>query len=167
MKEWGAAIRAATAGLPEGTVVRVEPGRSIVATAGVTVYTVGTVKSIPGVRDYVAVDGGMSDNIRPMLYGSRYEVFDPLRTDAPRTHRATLVGKHCESGDVLIEDALLPDGVKVGDLLVVPVTGAYGHSMASNYNRVPRPAVVFADEGDAGLVVRRETYEDIDSRDVG
>jgi len=167
MKEWGAAIRAATAGLPEGTVVRVEPGRSIVATAGITVYTVGTVKSIPGVRDYVAVDGGMSDNIRPMLYGSRYEVFDPLRTDAPRTHRATLVGKHCESGDVLIEDALLPDGVKVGDLLVVPVTGAYGHSMASNYNRVPRPAVVFADEGDAGLVVRRETYEDIDSRDVG
>jgi diaminopimelate decarboxylase len=167
MKEWGAAIRSATASLPAGTVVRVEPGRSIVATAGITVYTVGTVKSIPGVRDYVAVDGGMSDNIRPMLYGSRYEVFDPDRADAERTHVATLVGKHCESGDVLIEDALLPEGVKVGDLLAVPVTGAYGHSMASNYNRLPRPAVVFADDGDAYLAVRRETYEDLDSRDLG
>ena len=167
MKEWGDAIRSATASLPAGTVVRVEPGRSIVATAGITVYTVGTVKSIPGVRDYVAVDGGMSDNIRPMLYGSRYEVFDPDRADADRTHVATLVGKHCESGDVLIEDALMPEGVKVGDLLVVPVTGAYGHSMASNYNRLPRPAVVFADDGDAYLAVRRETYEDLDSRDLG
>jgi diaminopimelate decarboxylase len=167
MKEWGDAIRSATSSLPAATVVRVEPGRSIVATAGITVYTVGTVKSIPGVREYVAVDGGMSDNIRPMLYGSRYEVFDPDRADAERTHRATLVGKHCESGDVLIEDALMPEGVKVGDLLVVPVTGAYGHSMASNYNRLPRPAVVFADDGDAYLAVRRETYEDLDSRDLG
>ena len=167
MAQWGAAIRSATAGLPAGTVVRVEPGRSIVATAGMTVYRVGTVKSIPGVRDYVAVDGGMSDNIRPMLYGSRYEAFDPARADAPRTHHARLVGKHCESGDVLIDDALLPEGVAVGDLLVVPVTGAYGYSMSSNYNRIPRPAVVFASDGDAGLVVRREEYEDLDRLDLG
>jgi len=161
MGEWGSAIRAATADLPAGTVVRVEPGRSIVATAGMTVYSVGTVKSIPGVREYVAVDGGMSDNLRPMLYGSGYEAFDPARTDAPRPVRARVVGKHCESGDVLIEDAALPDGVRPGDLLVTPVTGAYGHSMANNYNRVPRPAVVFVADGKARLVVRRETFEDL------
>jgi diaminopimelate decarboxylase len=161
MGEWGSAIRAATAGLPEGTVVRVEPGRSIVATAGMTVYSVGTVKSIPGVREYVAVDGGMSDNLRPMLYGSGYEAFDPARTDAPRPVRARVVGKHCESGDVLIENAELPDGVRPGDLLVTPVTGAYGHSMANNYNRVPRPAVVFVADGAARVVVRRETFEDL------
>ena len=161
MGEWGSAIRAATADLPAGTVVRVEPGRSIVATAGMTVYSVGTVKSIPGVREYVAVDGGMSDNLRPMLYGSGYEAFDPARTDAPRPVRARVVGKHCESGDVLIEDAALPGGVRPGDLLVTPVTGAYGHSMANNYNRVPRPAVVFVADGKARLVVRRETFEDL------
>jgi diaminopimelate decarboxylase len=161
MGEWGSAIRAATAGLPDSAVVRVEPGRSIVATAGMTVYSVGTVKSIPGVREYVAVDGGMSDNLRPMLYGSGYEAFDPARTDAPRPVRARVVGKHCESGDVLIEDAALPRDVRPGDLLVTPVTGAYGHSMASNYNRVPRPAVVFVADGAARLVVRRETFEDL------
>lgn len=161
MGEWASAIRAATASLPASTVVRVEPGRSIVAAAGLTVYTVGTVKSIPGVREYVAVDGGMSDNLRPMLYGSGYEAFDPARTDAPRPVRARVVGKHCESGDVLIDDAALPGGVRPGDLLVTPVTGAYGHSMASNYNKVPRPAVVFVADGTARLVVRRETFEDL------
>lgn len=161
MAEWAGAIRAATVGLPSGVVVRVEPGRSIVATAGMTVYTVGTVKTVPGVRDFVSVDGGMSDNLRPMLYGSRYEAFDPARTDATRPARARVVGKHCESGDVLIDDAALPAGVRPGDLLVTPVTGAYGHSMASNYNRVPRPAVVFVADGAARLVVRRETFEDL------
>ena len=161
MGEWASAIRAATASLPASTVVRVEPGRSIVAAAGMTVYTVGTVKSIPGVREYVAVDGGMSDNLRPMLYGSGYEAFDPARTDSPRPVRARVVGKHCESGDVLIEDAALPGGVRPGDLLVTPVTGAYGHSMANNYNKVPRPAVVFVADGAARLVVRRETFEDL------
>ncbi|MFM8601266.1 MAG: diaminopimelate decarboxylase [Actinomycetota bacterium] len=161
MGEWASAIRAATASLPASTVVRVEPGRSIVAAAGMTVYTVGTVKSIPGVREYVAVDGGMSDNLRPMLYGSGYEAFDPARTDSPRPVRARVVGKHCESGDVLIEDAALPGGVRPGDLLVTPVTGAYGHSMANNYHKIPRPAVVFVADGTARLVVRRETFEDL------
>ncbi|NBU15559.1 MAG: diaminopimelate decarboxylase [Actinobacteria bacterium] len=166
MEQWAVAIRAATRSLPAGTVVRVEPGRSIVAAAGVTVYSVGTVKRIPGVRDYVAVDGGMSDNLRPMLYGSEYEAFDPARTDAPRPARARVVGKHCESGDVLIDNAALPDNVRPGDLLVTPVTGAYGHSMSSNYNKVPRPAVVFVSGGAARLVVRRETYDDLVRLDV-
>jgi diaminopimelate decarboxylase len=118
------------------------------------------------VRDYVAVDGGMSDNLRPTLYGSEYEAFDPARTDAPRPARARVVGKHCESGDVLIDDAALPDNVRPGDLLVTPVTGAYGHSMSNNYNKVPRPAVVFVSGGTARLVVRRETYGDLVRLDV-
>ena len=143
-----------------------EPGRSIVASAGVTVYTVGTVKRIEGIRDYVAVDGGMSDNPRPMMYGSPYEAFDPSRTTAERTSRARIVGKHCESGDIVIDDAAVPADVSVGDLLVTPVTGAYGYSMASTYNKVPRPAVVFVSDGAARLVVRRETYEDLVRLDV-
>ena len=118
-------------------------------------------KAIDGVRTYVAVDGGMSDNPRPMMYGSEYEVFDPLRCGAPRTARARIVGKHCESGDILVNDASVPDGVEPGDLMVMPVTGAYGYSMASNYNKVPRPAVVFVRDGAARLVVRRETPEDL------
>ena len=166
MQEWGRAIRAATERLPAGTVVRVEPGRSIVAAAGVTVYTVGTVKHIAGVRDYIAVDGGMSDNPRPMMYGSEYEAFDPLRTGADRPARARIVGKHCESGDVLIDSAAVPEGVRPGDLLVTPVTGAYGYSMASNYNKVPRPAVVFVADGRSRVVIRRETYEDLVRLDV-
>ena len=161
MQEWSAAIKEATAPLPASTVVRVEPGRSIVAAAGVTVYTVGTVKHIEGIRDYIAVDGGMSNNLRPMLYGSAYEVFDPARTNADRTSRARIAGKHCESGDVLIDDAAVPPGITPGDLLVTPVTGAYGHSMANNYNRIPRPAVVFVSGGTSTVVVRRETYEDL------
>ena len=147
--------------------VSVEPGRSIVAGAAITVYTVGTVKQIPGVRTYVSVDGGMSDNPRPVLYGSGYEALLPRAVAAPRTARARLVGKHCESGDVLIFDAGLPEGVQIGDLLATPVTGAYGHSMASNYNKLTRPPVVFAQGGDARLVVRRETYEDLVQCDVG
>lgn len=166
MRQWGEAIRSATSGLPGGTKVRVEPGRSIVASAGVTVYTVGTVKRIEGIRDYVAVDGGMSDNPRPMMYGSPYEAFDPSRTTAERTSRARIVGKHCESGDIVIDDAAVPADVSVGDLLVTPVTGAYGYSMASTYNKVPRPAVVFVSDGAARLVVRRETYEDLVRLDV-
>jgi diaminopimelate decarboxylase len=141
--------------------VMVEPGRAIVASAAVTVYRVGTIKPVPGVRTYVAVDGGMSDNPRPVLYGSGYESFlvrDPL---APRPDRARIVGKHCESGDVLILDAAVPSDLAVGDLLAVPVTGAYGHSMGSNYNKVPRPAVVFVRDGQARLAVRRETYDDL------
>ncbi|NBU38730.1 MAG: diaminopimelate decarboxylase, partial [Actinobacteria bacterium] len=166
MKQWADAIRAATVSLPADTKVRVEPGRSIVATAGVTVYTVGTVKKIDGIRNYIAVDGGMSDNPRPMMYGSPYEAFDPMRTLADRPEHARIVGKHCESGDIVIDDAAVPANVAVGDLLVTPVTGAYGYSMASNYNKVPRPAVVFVADGAARLVVRRETYEDLVRQDV-
>lgn len=161
MAEWGSVLRRATATLPAGTKVYVEPGRSIVARAGVTLYTVGTVKDIDGIRRYVSVDGGMSDNPRPMMYGSRYEVFDAGRMDAPRDSTVRLVGKHCESGDILILDAAVNHGVAVGDILVMPVTGAYGHSMASNYNKVPRPAVVFVSGGEPRVVVRRETPEDL------
>ena len=139
----------------------VEPGRSIVGAAGVTLYRVGTVKRIPGVRTYVSVDGGMSDNIRPALYGARYEAFLANRMEAPPGPRVTVAGKHCESGDVLIKDVHLPDDVAAGDLLCIPATGAYTYAMASNYNRVPRPAVVLVDDGRPTLVVERETNDDL------
>src|SRR5919204_4354245 len=150
-------------GAPEGVTVLCEPGRSIVGHAGVTLYTVGTVKHIPGVRTYVAVDGGMSDNLRPMLYGARYEaeIADRFGGDTV----CTIAGMHCESGDILVRDATLADP-RVGDVLVIPVTGAYGHAMANNYNAVPRPPVIFCSGGDARVVVRRETYEDLTRRDV-
>jgi diaminopimelate decarboxylase len=149
------------AGIPEGTRVTAEPGRSIVASAGLTLYRVGTIKELPGVRTYVAVDGGMSDNPRPVLYGSGYETFLPRRADAPRPRAVRVVGKHCESGDVVVADARLPADVFVGDILATPVTGAYGYSMASNYNKVPRPAVVFVTGGEPRVVVRRETDDDM------
>ena len=142
-------------------VLSVEPGRAIVAGAAVTIYTVGTVKEIPGIRKYVAVDGGMSDNPRPVLYGSGYETFLPRSVKEDRTLRVRVVGKHCESGDVLVREGFVPDDLVVGDLLATPVTGAYGHSMGSNYNKVPRPAVVFVGEGEARLVVTRETFDDL------
>jgi len=139
----------------------VEPGRSIAAPAAVTVFRVGTVKRIPDGPTYVAVDGGMSDNPRPVLYGAGYEAYLPARIDAPRPLVASIAGKHCEQGDIIVADAHLPATVAVGDLLVVPVTGAYGYSMASNYNKVPRPAVVFVRNGQARVVVRRETLDDL------
>ena len=160
--------------VPKGVTVLCEPGRSLVGNAGVTIYTVGTVKRIPGVRTYVAVDGGMSDNLRPMLYGARYEaeIADRpggLRRDpvgpAPRPDLCTIAGKHCESGDILVRDVELPDP-RPGDVLVIPATGAYGHAMANNYNAIPRPPVVFCKDGHARTVVRRETYEDLTLRDV-
>lgn len=159
--EWGAAVRDACRSAGVTARVAAEPGRAIVAAAAVTLYTVGTIKRIPGVRTYIAVDGGMSDNPRPVLYGSGYEVFLPRAVDAPRELVASVVGKHCESGDTLVRDAAVPDEVAVGDILATPVTGAYGHSMGSNYNKVLRPAVVFAAAGEARLVVRRETYDDL------
>ena len=159
--EWGAAVRDACRSAGVTARVTAEPGRSIVAAAAVTLYTVGTIKRIPGVRNYVAVDGGMSDNPRTMLYGSGYEAFLPRATDAPRELTASVVGKHCESGDMLVRDAAVPADIAVGDILATPVTGAYGHSMGSNYNKVPRPAVVFVAGGEARLVVRRETYDDL------
>jgi diaminopimelate decarboxylase len=166
MQQWADVLKRATSALPEGIAVYVEPGRSLVATAAVTVYSVGTVKPIDGIRTYISVDGGMSDNPRPMMYGSVYEVFDPQRATAPRTANARIVGKHCESGDILVLDAPVPADVKVGDLMVMPVTGAYGYTMASNYNKVPRPAIVFVSNGVARLVTRRETLEDLIRLDV-
>ncbi len=159
--EWGRTVIDACRDAGIRSLVTAEPGRAIAARAAVTLYTVGTVKDIPGVRTYVAVDGGMSDNPRPVLYGSGYEAFLPRAVDAPRPWTATIVGKHCESGDTLVRDAQLPHGVRVGDLLATAVTGAYGHSMGSNYNKVGRPAVVFASGGDARVVVRRETDDDL------
>ena len=161
IEQWAEVLQRATQSLPTGSKVSVEPGRSIVASAGVTVYSVGTVKPIDGIRTYISVDGGMSDNPRPVLYGSGYEAFDPARMSADRTDSARIVGKHCESGDILVESAAVAPNVSVGDLLVMPVTGAYGYSMASNYNKVMRPAVVFVSKGESRLVVRRETYDDL------
>ncbi|MDQ1686938.1 MAG: diaminopimelate decarboxylase [Frankiaceae bacterium] len=150
-------------GTPDGVTVLCEPGRSLVGNAGVTLYRVGTIKEIPGVRTYVAVDGGMSDNLRPMLYGARYEaqIADRFGGDS----LSTIAGKHCESSDMLVRDAKLA-APAIGDVLVTPATGAYGHAMANNYNGVPRPPVVFCADGDARLVLRRETYEDLTDRDV-
>jgi diaminopimelate decarboxylase len=149
----------------EGVKILVEPGRSLIANAGITAYRVGTVKQVPGVRTYVAVDGGMSDNLRPMLYGSRYEALIADRAAAPARGTVTVAGMHCESGDVIVRDAELADPA-VGDVLVTPATGAYGYAMANNYNGVPRPPVVFCRGGEARVVVRRETYEDLTARDV-
>ncbi|HSO95639.1 MAG TPA: diaminopimelate decarboxylase [Acidimicrobiia bacterium] len=141
--------------------LRVEPGRSIAAPCAITLYRVGVIKEIPEFGTYVAVDGGMSDNPRPVLYGAGYEAYLPARIDDDRPLRCRVVGKHCEQGDVLVPNAQLPAGVQRGDLLATPTTGAYGYSMASNYNKVPRPAVVFVRDGRARVVVRRETDDDL------
>ncbi|MBQ9068224.1 MAG: diaminopimelate decarboxylase [Eggerthellaceae bacterium] len=137
-----------------------EPGRSVVATAGVTLYTVGILKTLPGIRKYVAVDGGMSDNIRTALYHANYEAVVANKADQPRTEIVTLAGKHCESGDAVVLDGNLqhPD---LGDVVCVFGTGAYCRSMSSNYNGQPRPAVVFVKDGAARVVTRRETYNDL------
>ncbi len=144
----------------------VEPGRSIAAPAGVTLYRVGTIKTVPGIRTYVAVDGGMSDNLRPVAYGAHYEAFVPARAAAERPLVATVAGKHCEQGDLLVRDASLPADLAVGDVIATPCTGAYGASMASNYNKVTRPAIVFVENGESRVVVRRETYDDLVRLDV-
>jgi diaminopimelate decarboxylase len=166
--EWAAAVGEACVKTGVGPTTRIaaEPGRSIVATAGITLYTVGTVKHLPGIRTYVSVDGGMSDNPRPVLYGSGYEAFLPRAADAVRPLPVRVVGKHCESGDLVVPDAFVPEDLEVGDVLATPVTGAYGYSMASNYNKVPRPAVVFVAGGSARVAVRRETFEDLTRLDA-
>ena len=161
LAQWGRVVIEACRAAGIRSRITAEPGRSIAAQAAVTLYTVGTIKDIPGVRTYVAVDGGMSDNPRPVLYGSGYEAFLPRAVEAPRPHTVTVVGKHCESGDLLVRDARVPEDIAVGDVLATPVTGAYGHAMGSNYNKVPRPAVVFARGGDARVVIRRETLDDL------
>jgi len=145
--------------------ILIEPGRSLVGNAGITAYTVGTVKEIPGIRTYVATDGGMSDNLRPMLYGARYEALIADRAEATPDTVATIAGMHCESGDIIVRDARLA-APAVGDVLVTPATGAYGHAMANNYNGVLRPPVIFCSNGDARVVVRRETLEDLTARDA-
>ncbi len=138
----------------------VEPGRSIAGKAAVTAYTVGTVKVIPGVRTYVAVDGGMSDNLRPMLYDSKYEAMLANKAEVPATDVVTIAGKHCESGDVLVRDVHVAPP-EPGDILVTPGTGAYGYAMANNYNAQPRPAVVLAGDGRARIIIERETWGDV------
>ncbi|MEA2297569.1 MAG: diaminopimelate decarboxylase [Solirubrobacteraceae bacterium] len=156
-----ALVAAASALFGPGRRLLVEPGRSLVANAGVTLYTVQTVKR--NVSTWVGVDGGMSDNLRPMLYGAHYEaeIVDRLGGDT----LCHLTGKHCESGDLIVRDARLDDP-RPGDVLVTPATGAYGYAMANNYNGVPRPPVVFCRDGDARLVVRRETLDDLHARDL-
>jgi len=146
--------------------IAVEPGRSIVANAGVTLYTVGTIKEIPGVRTYVSVDGGMTDNIRTSLYGAHYEPLIANRADEPRSVTVTVAGKHCESGDIVVSDGPLQPA-EVGDILCVCATGAYCQSMSSNYNKQVRPGVVWVSGGEWRWVVRRETYEDLLRCDVG
>lgn len=148
--------------LPE---LLLEPGRSITGEAGITLYRVGVIKDIPGIRRYISVDGGMMDNIRPALYQARYEAILGNRASDTPAEKVTIAGKACESGDILIRDIYLPP-VKKGDLLAVFSTGAYCYTMASNYNRNPRPAVVFVRDGRARLVARRETYDDLISLDV-
>ena len=145
--------------------VRLEPGRSLVAAAGITLYTVGSVKEIPGFRNYVSVDGGMPDNPRYALYQSRYTALIANRADMPRSYRATIAGRCCESGDLLGEDMDI-QSAKRGDILAVLVTGAYNYSMASNYNRIPRPPVILVKDGKARVAVARETYEDLIRNDL-
>lgn len=165
--EWGQSLRRAADRAGLKAKLSAEPGRAIVAAAAITLYTAGTIKQIPGVRTYVAVDGGMSDNPRPVLYGSGYETFLPRAVGADRTREIRLVGKHCESGDMLVREGLVPDDLALDDIIATPVTGAYGHSMGSNYNKIRRPAVVFVADGQARLVVRRETFDDLMLTDVG
>ncbi len=142
-----------------------EPGRSLVADAGVTLYTVGGVKKIPGFKNYVSVDGGMSDNPRYTLYQSEYTVYLASRMNDVANFRCTVAGRCCESGDLLQEDVLLPEPRR-GDLLAVLTTGAYNYSMASNYNRIPRPAVVMLTGEGAKTAVRRESLDDLILNDL-
>jgi diaminopimelate decarboxylase len=143
----------------------IEPGRSLVARAGFALYTVGSAKDLPGVRRYVSVDGGMADNIRPALYESKYSAIVANKPLDERVERVTIAGKYCESGDVLLRDADLPP-LEAGDVLVIPASGAYNLAMASNYNASQRPAVVLVANGEAKLMRRRETYEDLLRTDV-
>ena len=143
----------------------IEPGRSLVGDAGTSLYTIGSQKTVPGVREYIAIDGGMSDNIRPALYDAKYEAVIANKANEDKNSTYTVAGKLCESGDKLIIDAPLQHA-EAGDILAMFCTGAYGYSMASNYNRVPRPAVVFAEKGEHQLAIKRESYEDIVVNDL-
>ena len=164
----GEAVKAQCKALDiEMPAIRMEPGRSIVADAGMTLYTVGTVKRIPGYKNYVSVDGGMTDNPRFALYQSPYTVLLANRPQASADQfRCSVVGRCCESGDVLQENVPMPKDVTRGDLLAVLTTGAYNYSMSSNYNRIPRPPVVMLKDGDSYVAVKRETYEDVCRNDI-
>lgn len=146
--------------------IYMEPGRSIVADAGMTLYTMGTLKQIPGYKNYVSVDGGMTDNPRYLLYGSSYTLLPASKMHAQRNMECSVVGRCCESGDVLQEHVLMPDSLRRGDLIACLTTGAYNYSMASNYNRIPRPAVVMLQGGKSYVAVKRETPEDIIRLDI-
>ena len=150
----------------ERPIVLFEPGRSIVADAGMTLYTVGSVKKIPGYKNYVSVDGGMTDNVRFAMYGSAYTVLPADRTDRPFDMECSVVGRCCESGDIIQNNVMLPADMKRGDLLAVLTTGAYNYSMASNYNRIPRPPIVMLAQGKSYVAVRRESFDDIVRLDV-
>ncbi len=143
----------------------IEPGRAIVGQAGVALYTVGTIKEIAGIRTYVCVDGGMGDNIRPALYGARYEALVANKLQEKESARVTIAGRYCESGDILAKDLMLPP-VYPGDIIAIPVSGAYSIPMSSNYNLVPRPAIVMVKDGKARLIRRRETYHDLTGLDL-
>ncbi|WP_163191899.1 diaminopimelate decarboxylase [Clostridium thermarum] len=143
----------------------IEPGRSIVGNAGITLYTVGAIKEIPEIRKYVAVDGGMTDNIRPALYRAQYECVIANKVKGGESEQVTISGKCCESGDILLTDITIPE-VKSGDILAVLSTGAYGYSMASNYNKIPKAAVVMSSKGTTRLICRRETYEDVIKNEI-
>ncbi len=159
----GAILATARSVLGREKRILLEPGRALVANGVVTLYTVIGVKR--NVSTWVAVDGGMSDNLRPMLYGAIYEAVVADRPLAAGTERCHLVGKHCESGDVIVRDLLLPDPAP-GDVVATPATGAYGYAMANNYNSVPRPPVVICRQGETRIAVRRETYDDLAARDI-
>jgi diaminopimelate decarboxylase len=171
MKALAAAVHSncQTHGLKVPT-ISIEPGRAIVGPTMFTLYEVGTVKDVTlenGThRRYVSVDGGMSDNIRPSLYGAVYTTVLANRTSTANNVSSRLVGKHCETGDIVIREIDLPDDIVPGDLLAVPATGAYGRSMASNYNHVPRPPVVAVKDGKARVIVRRETEDDLRMLDI-
>lgn len=145
--------------------VIIEPGRWLVGEAGITLYTVGAIKEIPGIRTYISIDGGMPDNPRPSLYEAHYDAVVANKSDEKLTEIATIAGKCCESGDILIWDLEVPK-IETGDILAVLSTGAYNYSMSSNYNRIPRPAVVMLNEGKDRVIVKRETYEDILRNDI-
>jgi diaminopimelate decarboxylase len=156
-----AAFQSAGLSLPK---LLCEPGRSLVGTACVTAYTIGTSKTVPDMRTYVTVDGGMSDNPRPITYQSKYRAVLANRMSAALTQTVTVAGKHCESGDILIKDITLPS-TEPGDILVVLGTGAYNYSMASNYNRLPKPAAVLVADGESNSILKRETCQDLIRQD--
>lgn len=144
--------------------VTIEPGRWIAGEAGITLYTIGSIKEIPDIRTYAGIDGGMPDNPRPILYEAKYEAVVANKIDMPKDATVTIAGKCCESGDILIWDLAVPK-LESGDTLAVMSTGAYNYSMASNYNRIPRPAVVMVKDGIDRIIVERETYEDLIARE--